>query len=260
MTVGHTYSVFEDPDVWPDTVDYEGPNSMIFARRALIRYQAGIGEGAALNFGIEQPESLPTDLVAGDPDGVVTGINHLPDFTASLRLNGGWGHAQLSAIFRVLAADSSTFGEDEVGAFGANLSGSLNLGEKTTLLGQVTAGEGIGTLGNDSGFENSDVVFDDNGDLVTLPYVALMLAATHRWSDEWRSTVSYGLVHLDDGDATLDGGSYKFTQYVSGNLIWQIRKRLSIGAELLYGSNEQQSEEDGDVVRFMVGIAYSIFD
>src|SRR5215203_555747 len=25
ITAGHTYSVFEDPDVWPDTVDFEGP-------------------------------------------------------------------------------------------------------------------------------------------------------------------------------------------------------------------------------------------
>src|SRR3954468_10358890 len=26
VTAGFTFSVFEDPDVWPDTVDYEGPN------------------------------------------------------------------------------------------------------------------------------------------------------------------------------------------------------------------------------------------
>jgi len=26
VVVGMTFSVFEDPDVWPDTVDYEGPN------------------------------------------------------------------------------------------------------------------------------------------------------------------------------------------------------------------------------------------
>jgi hypothetical protein len=39
VTVGQTFSPFEDPDIWPDTVDYEGPNSMIFARFPLVRYR-----------------------------------------------------------------------------------------------------------------------------------------------------------------------------------------------------------------------------
>src|SRR6185436_9549858 len=30
---GFTYGVWEDPDSWPDTVDYEGPNAVIFSRR-----------------------------------------------------------------------------------------------------------------------------------------------------------------------------------------------------------------------------------
>src|SRR4029077_5128527 len=39
VVLGQSFSVFEDPDAWPDTVDYEGPNSAIFARRPLVRYQ-----------------------------------------------------------------------------------------------------------------------------------------------------------------------------------------------------------------------------
>jgi hypothetical protein len=57
IIVGQTFSIFEDPDVWPDTVDYEGPNSAIFARRPLIRYLQPLGKEWQLNFGIEQPES-----------------------------------------------------------------------------------------------------------------------------------------------------------------------------------------------------------
>src|SRR5262245_9357795 len=44
VTAGFTYSCFEDPDAWPDTVDYEGPNAVIFARRALVRYMVPMGE------------------------------------------------------------------------------------------------------------------------------------------------------------------------------------------------------------------------
>ena len=38
LVAGFTYGVFEDPDSWPDTVDYEGPNALIFARRPLVHY------------------------------------------------------------------------------------------------------------------------------------------------------------------------------------------------------------------------------
>ena len=35
---GFTYGVWEDPDSWPDTVDYEGPNAVIFSRRPVAQY------------------------------------------------------------------------------------------------------------------------------------------------------------------------------------------------------------------------------
>ena len=57
VIVGQTFSVFEDPDVWPDTVDYEGPNSAIFARRPLMRYQHRLNDEWQLNVGVEQPEA-----------------------------------------------------------------------------------------------------------------------------------------------------------------------------------------------------------
>ena len=70
-----TFSVFEDPDVWPDTVDYEGPNSATFARRPLARFMLPLSERWQLNFGIEQPESEVDTSI--DPN--ATSINHAPD-------------------------------------------------------------------------------------------------------------------------------------------------------------------------------------
>ncbi len=57
VTAGFTYSIFEDPDVWPDTVDFEGPNSMIFARQATVRYMVPLGDKWQVNFGVQQPAS-----------------------------------------------------------------------------------------------------------------------------------------------------------------------------------------------------------
>src|SRR5262245_13285134 len=55
VTAGFTYSCFEDPDAWPDTVDFEGPNAVIFARRALVRYMVPIGDAWQFNAGVEAP-------------------------------------------------------------------------------------------------------------------------------------------------------------------------------------------------------------
>jgi hypothetical protein len=44
------------------------------------------------------------------------------------------------------------------------------------------------------------------------------------------------------------------------NLVWQIRKRLSLGLEGLYGHKEEKSGADGDAFRIQVGVLYSLFD
>src|ERR1700747_88424 len=57
VVLGQSFSVFEDPDAWPDTGGYEGPNSAVFARRPLVRYQWQVAKNWQLNFGLEKPSS-----------------------------------------------------------------------------------------------------------------------------------------------------------------------------------------------------------
>jgi hypothetical protein len=252
VVVGHTYGVFEDPDIWPDTVDYKGPNSMVLARMALLQYKHRLGHEWIATFGIEQP--------ASSPDGTgVTGVNHAPDGGFNLRWeNSGVGHAQFATVFRDIGARSATFGTDESLGWGTNLSAEFDAFSGDTVLGQVTCGEGIGSLGNDTTSLNSDAAFDKNGDLVALPYVGVFAGYTHRWADVWRSTATYGFVNLDP-QASQGPDAYRQTHYASVNLIWQLRKSLSVGVEALYGHKETQGHAKGDAVRTQVGVLYSIF-
>ena len=86
-----------------------------------------------------------------------------------------------------------------------------------------------------------------------------MVGYTHQWSDVWRSTATYGYVHLDN-ETSQGPDAYHETHYASLNLVWQLRKRLSIGLEGLYGKKETQNGETGDVWRFQLGLVYSLFD
>src|SRR6185369_1322866 len=103
------------------------------------------------------------------------------------------------------------------------------------------------------------------GDLEALPYWSVMAGYTHRWSDTWRSTISYGYVNLDSlssqsGASGTPGEFYHTTQYASANIVWQLRKRLSIGLEGLYGIQEVRNGLDsGNHWRIQLGMVYSLF-
>lgn len=260
VVIGHTYSVFEDPDIWPDTVDFEGPNSMIFARWPLVQYLHAIDDEWTLKVGVEQPDSTPSNYHVGATVEDVDGINSAPDGGFNIRwAREGVGHAQFGAIFRYLGAKSQTFGNDHTFGWGTNLSGHLDVFEKDTILAQLTYGEGIGRYGNDTSFENSDIAYDRDGDLQALSYFGAFVGYTHHWSDDWRSTATYGFVNLGN-EASQGPDAYDTTDYASLNLIWQVRPKLSIGLECLYGRRDvQETGVDGDLLRVQMGLLYTLF-
>jgi len=260
IIVGKTYGVFEDPDVWPDTVDYEGPNSVLFVRRELVRFQLPVSKEWHLNFGIEKP----TIQVDSSIDENLETIKKYPEVGVNARWErSGVGHVQLSSIVRDIRIRSDVVDDDNVLGWGFNVGAGFDITKNDSLQALVVYGEGIGALGNDSGFDNTDAAFNGDGDLEALPYFSAMLGFTHRWSDVWRSTVSYGYVNVDNEDSQGDK-AYHETHYASGNLIWQMYKRLSVGLEVLYGfrkTNDLHNDgSDGDVFRVQVGLLYSIFD
>jgi len=256
VIVGQTYSIFEDPDAWPDTVDYEGPNAAIFARRPLIRYQHRFDDQWQLNLGIEQPEA-EVDLAGLDPD--ASSRNEAPDGGFNVRWEGAdVGHVQFASIFRDIGVDGPIVGDQNVFGWGVNLSAVINTFGRDSLQWQSTYGEGIFRYMNDD-FQNTDASFDDDGDLEALETLALMFGYTHHWDENFRSSLSYGYVNVDNSSGQEDD-AYHMTHYGSFNVVWQLRRRLAVGLEELYGFNEQNDGDDGDVWRTQLSLMYSIFD
>jgi hypothetical protein len=256
IIVGKTYGVFEDPDLWPDTVDYEGPNSMLFVRRELVRFQLPVSKEWHLNFGIEKPGAQIDNSIDADMETV----KKFPEVGINARWErSGVGHVQLSGIVRDLRIRSSVVGDDNVIGWGVNAGAGIDITKYDSVQALFVYGEGIGALGNDSGFDNTDAAIDDDGNLKALPYFSAMAALTHHWSEAWRSTVSYGYVNVDN-EKSQGGKAYHETHYVSGNLIWQMYKRLSVGLEGLYGLRRTSNDTEGDVFRVQIGLLYSIFD
>jgi hypothetical protein len=255
---GFTYGVFEDPDVWPDTLDYEGPNSVIFARRALLHYTMSVGDSWNLTVGVEDPDIFidTTGDTVGDADPRFRG----PDTGLNVRWEpGDLGHMQLSTIFRSIGVEGSGVDDDDVFGWGVNLGGSFNVTSGDTIQFLGVYGHGVGGMGNDTSFVNSDAALDAGGNLDALEYVSGMVAISHRWTPRLRSTAVYGYVNLENADLQSTS-AYDLTHYGSLNAIYQILKRLSIGIEGLYGYRQANSGFDGDVFRLQIGLVYSLFD
>jgi hypothetical protein len=256
---GFTYGVFEDPDIWPDTVDYEGPNSVIFSRRAVAQYTVPWNDHWNTTFGVENPDTY-VDTSSGPNAGGST-LTPMPDLGFNTRYEkAGFGHLQFSTLFRNLGAKDSVGDEQHVFGWGLNLSAGIDLTKNDSLQLLGVYGHGVGGQGNDAGFLNSDAAFGTDGNLEALPYWSAMLGLTHRWSGRFRSTVSYGYVELDNASGQ-SATFYHSSHYASANLVWQLRKRLSVGLEGLYGLKTAQNGEDsGDHWRVQLGMVYSLFD
>jgi hypothetical protein len=256
---GFTYGVWEDPDSWPDTVDYEGPNAVIFARRPVAQCTVSWNDNWNTTFGVEKPDVF-VDLNSGPNPGTAQ-LTSMPDLGFNTRYEkAGFGHLQFSTLLRDLGAKDSLGANHHVLGWGVNLSAGLDIFKNDSLQVLGVYGHGVGGMGNDTSFLNSDAAFRADGTFEALPYWSATAGYTHRWSPQFRSTVSYGYVNLDNSSGQVPT-FYHTSHYASANLIWQLRKRLSIGLEGLYGLKTAQNGVDsGDHWRVQAGLVYSLFD
>jgi len=254
IILGQTFSSFEDPDIWPDTLDYEGPNSAISARLPLLRYQLPLNKQWQINASVEKPSAEVDN--SGDPTAVP--VNHAPDIGLNIRWEeASFGHVQLAAIGRLLGANGETNGNQTVLGGGLNLSVVKSFFTRDSLQLQGTLGQGIARFDNDD-FFNNDAAYNQAGDLKALPYIGAMVGYTHGWSEKLRSTASYGLVNINN-ETSQGPNAYHQTHYASLNLMWQPFKLLTLGLEGLYGHKEVQSGAAGADWRVQCGVVYSLF-
>lgn len=231
--VGQTFTAFMDADAAPDTVDYEGPNARVNVRQPQIRFFLPVTQGQHFSVSFEQPSSQIDTSAAGFAAGSVP-WTRWPDLAMNYRVEGKRGHLQVALLGRDLAYETGAGDVRSVIGWGASVSGVLRASEADWFDLQVAYGEGVARYLKDTAGLNLDAALDAQGRLEAIPLFAPMIAFTHRWSPDWRSTLSYGYVRVSPPES-LGGSALRETQYASANLMWRPLRGAWVGLEALWG-------------------------
>ncbi len=246
---GQTWTTFQNPGALPDTVDFIGPSeSTIFVRQAQARYTSG-----PWAFALENPET--TAYAPGGGARTDYDDNSLPDATARYNYTADWGNIYIAGLLRQLKVNDPGTGdsEDDVG-YGLSVSGKINVFERDDIRFMATVGTGLGRyIGLNYAAGASQ---DLGGDLNALDSWGAFGFYRHIWNDEWRSSVGFGYLDVDN-DSAAGAGANKTATSVRGNLIYSPIKQLSLGAELSYAKSEIENNDDGDFTRFQLMAKYS---
>ncbi len=274
ILAGQTNSLFMDGDTFPNTIDYWGPNGMVFLRNPQIRYTYKTGANQ-FAIAIEQPSNdidpgnvrlLDSDIAAS-----LQGDEELPDLTAQWRYTGDWGHVQAAGILRRVGFETAGTPNNEPSdskvGWGINLTSNIKVSKKDVIHLGAVYGEGIASYMNDGGTDlapKADPAVTPpivgvpppglRGDVV--PLLGLMAYYDHYWNDQFSSSIGYSRVQVDNTNFQ-EPTAFKTAQYASVNLLYTPSDKILMGGEFLWGNREDKDGAEGDDYRVQFSFKYN---
>jgi hypothetical protein len=244
---GQYWSVFVDPDVFPNTNEYWGPNGLVWFRNVHFRWMPFKGKNS-LTIGLERP-GAGADLGRAADRIELQGVRPrfpLPDLTANVRFDRNWGHFQASGIVRAIkwvdtVADDFDLGGSATGA-GLSLASGLNFGKNDVGKFQFTYGHGIENYMNDAPVDVGIELNPGGGPRVpikgvALPVTALSAYLDHKWNDRFSSSIGYSMLNISNSNGQTPD-AFRRGHYASGNLLFYPVSNVMIGSEVIWGRRD----------------------
>jgi hypothetical protein len=246
---GQYWSPFMDPDVFPNSLEYWGPNGMVYFKNVQFRYMPLQGDNE-LVFAAERPGASGDAGIFAQRIELqnVQGRFPSPDFSTHYRATRPWGHVQLAGIVRIIRWDDLVDDQIDLSGkatgWGVDLTSNIKLGADTVHLGAVY-GEGIENYMNDAPIDVATV--PNLGNRVTpirgktLPILGLVAFYDRTWSDKWTSSAGYSRVDIDTTSGQLPS-DFKRGEYALGNLLYYPVKNVLVGGEFQWARRDNQSD------------------
>ncbi len=257
LLAGYNISAFTDIDVFPNTLDYEGPNSFTFKYGPQIRFSPILykhGDSLlTLPLSMEKPNADITTI-----EGFNT-YSRRPDFVFGLRWEAPSWHIQWANLWRDLRVESATARTRGTNGYATQLTGSTKLFERDSVQGWVSNGRGYANFLQDISGLGLDAAFNTQGDLRGIRARGWGAGYTHGWSSDLSSSMSYGYLRISpQSNLLLNQTLPKSTKFASFNLAWQFSERAMVGIEYLWGQNIDLTDARGQGQRIQTTLRYDL--
>ena len=249
---GQYWSPFMDIDVFPNSIEYWGPNGMVFFRNVQFRYMPIKGD-SRITVALERPGASADQGRLDDRielDNVI-GRFPLPDVSAEGRLARKWGYVELAGILRymkwddILEEDTFNLGGDAMG-WGVSLSSNLKVTKRATLKLQATVGAGAENYMNDAPVDVGIVLTPFNTrrpfEGEALPFFGMTAFVDYQWSRLFSSSLGYSRLDIDNTDGQLDI-AFKNGQYALVNVLYYPATNIMVGGEFQWGRRENAFDD-----------------
>ena len=249
LRAGQTWSPFMDPDVFPDSIEYWGPNGMVFFRNVQLAYQFYKSDTSDVTLAAERPGASADSSSLGERFDLsgVTPRFPAPDLSGDVKLGCPWGYVRASGILRYMAWDDlapTPIIQGHAWGWGVNVSSNVKLGPALFKL-QGVYGEGIENYMNDAGSDvapkSPDPAAVPQVEGVSLPVLGLVGFVDMKWSDYLTSTAGYSYVRIDNSAGQLPD-AFHTGHYALGNVLIHPMKQLFFGPEFQFGRRTNHSD------------------
>ncbi len=242
---GQTWSPFMDIDVFPNSLEYWGPNGMVFFRNIQARWAPIQDSRTRLIFAVERPGASADGGIYADRvelQGVRAKFD-MPDFSWQARFMRNWGYMQLAGIFRKIswvntAANPQFDLSGDAFGWGINVTSNVNFTKNDVGRFAFLYGEGVQNYMNDApidiGVKNnlSNPVKPIEG--VPLPVLGIVSFLDHNWSSKFSSSIGYSLVNITNSDAQAPSDFHQ-GHYALTNLLYHPVSAVTMGGEFQFG-------------------------
>jgi hypothetical protein len=240
---GQTWSPFMDIDVFPNSLEYWGPNGMVFFRNVQARWTPIQGASNVV-IALERPGASADGGRYADRIDLQNIFPQFkwPDLSGHARLARSWGYVQVAGIVRKIAwvdtnPDLPNLSGTAIG-WGVNVTSNLNFTKKDVGRFEVVYGEGIENYMNDApvdiGVKNtfSNPTSPIKG--VALPVLGVVSFLDHTWSDRFSTSIGYSMLNIENSNA-MTANSFHQGHYALVNLLYHPVKPVTMGGEFQWG-------------------------
>jgi len=241
---GQTWSPFMDIDVFPNSIEYWGPNGMVFYRNVQVRWMPLRGNKIQVTIAAERPGASADQGNYRDFIALQNVQPHFtaPDISGHVRFIGEKAYLQLAGIFRKISWTDTTPGPINLSGtaygWGINTSSNIRFTAKDVAKLQVVYGHGIENYMNDApvdiGVQSNpgNPVAPVKG--VALPVLGVVAFVDHTWNPRFASSAGYSMVNIENSNGEL-AADFHQGHYALGNLLFYPVKQLMVGTEFQFG-------------------------